>query len=67
MTLNSAAGLPAQAQIPAQPRANSRLLYKLLGGVRLRFLVVTPFRIACAFLHLLGADTIDKGAERKTQ
>jgi hypothetical protein len=51
-TLNSAAGLPARVQIPVPPSATSRLLYELLGRVRLGFLVVSPFRIACAFLHV---------------
>jgi hypothetical protein len=51
-TLNSAAGLPARVQIPVPPSATSRLLYELLGRVRLRFLVVSPFRIACVFLHV---------------
>jgi hypothetical protein len=50
--LNSAAGLPAQVQIPVPPSATSRLLYELLGRVRLGFLVVSPFRIACVFLHV---------------
>jgi hypothetical protein len=30
----------------------SRLLYEKLGRVRLGFLVVSPFRIACVFLHV---------------
>jgi hypothetical protein len=38
------------------PRDSSRLFYELLCGVRLGFLVVSPFRIACEFLHLLGAE-----------
>jgi hypothetical protein len=46
-TLISAAGLPARVQIPVPPSATSRLLYELLGRVRLGFLVVSPFRIAC--------------------
>jgi hypothetical protein len=49
--LNSTAGLPARVQIPVPPSAASRLLYELLGRVRLGFLVVSPFRIACKFLH----------------
>jgi hypothetical protein len=56
MTLNSAAGLLAWVQIPVPPSATSRLLYKLLGGVRLGFLAVSPFRIACKFIRLLGVD-----------
>jgi hypothetical protein len=51
-TLNSAAGLPARVQIPVPPSATSRLLYELLGRVSLGFLVVSPFRIACVFLHV---------------
>jgi hypothetical protein len=50
-TLNSAAGLLARVQIPVPPSATSRLLYELLGWVRLVFLVVSLFRIACKFLH----------------
>jgi hypothetical protein len=46
-----AASLPAQVQIPVSPSATSRLLYELLGRVRLGFLAVSPFRIACKFLH----------------
>jgi hypothetical protein len=45
-------GLPARVQIPVPPSATSRLLYELLGRVRLGFLVVSPFRIACVFLHV---------------
>jgi hypothetical protein len=30
--------------------------YELLGGVRLGFLVVSPLRIACESLQLLGAE-----------
>jgi hypothetical protein len=48
----SAAGLPARVQIPVSPSATSRLLYELLGRVRMGFLVVSPFRLACAFLHV---------------
>jgi hypothetical protein len=51
-TLNSAAGLPARVQIPVPPSATSRLIYELLCGVHLGFLVVFPFRIACVFLHV---------------
>jgi hypothetical protein len=51
-TLNSAAGLPARVQIPVPPSATSRLLYELLVRVRLGFLVVSPSRIACVFLHV---------------
>jgi hypothetical protein len=51
-TLNSAAGLPARVQIPVPPSATSRLLYELLVRVRLGFLMVSPFRIACVFLHV---------------
>jgi hypothetical protein len=51
-TLNSAAGLAARVRIRILPCATSRLLYKLLGRVRLGFLVVSPFRIAGAFLHV---------------
>jgi hypothetical protein len=54
-TLNSAAGLPARVHIPVPPSATSRLLYELLGRVRLGFLVVSPFRIACLFLHVESA------------
>jgi hypothetical protein len=43
--------MPARVQIPVPPSATSRLLYKLLGRVRLGFLVISPFRIACEFLH----------------
>jgi hypothetical protein len=50
--LNSAVGLPARVQIPVPPSANSRLLYELLVRVRLGFLVVSPFRNACVFLHV---------------
>jgi hypothetical protein len=39
-------------QIPVPPSATSRLLYELLDRVRLGFLVVSPFRIACVFLHV---------------
>jgi hypothetical protein len=49
--LNRAAGMPARVQIPVPPSATSRLSYELLGRVRLGFLVVCPFRIACKFLH----------------
>jgi hypothetical protein len=45
-------GLQARVQIPVQPSATSRLLYELLGRVRLRLLVVSPLRIACVFLHV---------------
>jgi hypothetical protein len=51
-TLNSASCLPARVQIPVPPSATSRLLYELLGRVRLGFLVVSPFRIACVSLHV---------------
>jgi hypothetical protein len=51
-TLKSAAGPPARVQIPVPPSATSRLLYELLGRVRLGFLVVSPFRSACVFLHV---------------
>jgi hypothetical protein len=51
ITLNSAAGLPARVRVPVLPSATSRLIYELLGKVRLGFLVVSPFRIACTFLH----------------
>jgi hypothetical protein len=44
-TLNSAAGLPARVQIPVSPSAASRLLYGLLGRVRLGFLLVFPFEL----------------------
>jgi hypothetical protein len=47
-----AAGLPARVQIPVPQSATSRLLYELLGRVRLGFLVVSPFRIAREFLHV---------------
>jgi hypothetical protein len=39
-------------QISVPPSATSRLLYELLGGVRLGFLVLSPCRIACVFLHV---------------
>jgi hypothetical protein len=48
----SAEGLPARVRIPVPPSAASRLLYELLDRVRLGFLVVSQFRIACNFLHL---------------
>jgi hypothetical protein len=48
---NSPAGLPARVQIPVPPSATSRLLFKVLGRVRLRFLVGSPFRLACYFFH----------------
>jgi hypothetical protein len=51
-TFNSATGLPARVQITVQPSATSHLLNKLLGKVRLGFLVVSPFRIACVLLHV---------------
>jgi hypothetical protein len=51
-TLNSATGLPARVQIPVPPSVTSRLFYELLGRVRLGFLVVSPIRIAFAFLHV---------------
>jgi hypothetical protein len=50
--VNSAGGLPARVQIPVPPSATSRLLYELLGRVRLGFLVVFFFRIACVFPHV---------------
>jgi hypothetical protein len=51
-TLNSAAGLPARVQNPVLPSATFRLLYELLSRVRSGFLVISPFRIACVFLHV---------------
>jgi hypothetical protein len=39
--LSSAAGLPARVQIPVRLSATSRLLYELLGRMRLGFLVVS--------------------------
>jgi hypothetical protein len=44
-TFNSAAGLPARVQIPVPTSATSRLLYELLGRVRLGCLVVSPFEL----------------------
>jgi hypothetical protein len=44
-------GPARRVQIPVSPIATSRLLYELLGRERLGFLVVSPFRIACKFLH----------------
>jgi hypothetical protein len=41
---------------PGQTIATPRLFCELLGGVRLGFLVVSPFRIANEFLLLLGAE-----------
>jgi hypothetical protein len=52
VTRNRAAGLPAWDRILVLPSVTSHLLYELLGRVRLRFLMVSPFRIACEFLHL---------------
>jgi hypothetical protein len=49
---NSVAGLTARVQILVPPSATSRRLYELLGRVSLGFLVVSPFRIACVFLHV---------------
>jgi hypothetical protein len=37
---------------PVPSSATSLLLCELLGRVRLGFLVVSPFRIACVFLHV---------------
>jgi hypothetical protein len=50
--LTQPCALCARVQIPVPPSATSRLLYELLGRVRLGFLVVSPFRIACVFLHV---------------
>jgi hypothetical protein len=44
--------MPARVQILVPPRATSRPLYELLGRVRLEFLAISPFRIACVFLHV---------------
>jgi hypothetical protein len=41
-----------RVQILVPPSATSRLLHELLGRVRLGFLMVFPFRIACVFLHV---------------
>jgi hypothetical protein len=50
-TLISATGPPARVQIPVPSSATSDIVYELLSRVRLRYLVVSPFRIACVFLH----------------
>jgi hypothetical protein len=44
---NPAAGLPARVRIPVLPSATSHVLYELLARIRLGFLVVSSFRIAC--------------------
>jgi hypothetical protein len=49
---NSTAGLPARVRIPVPPSATFCLLHELLGRVRLGFLVVSPFRVACVVLHV---------------
>jgi hypothetical protein len=49
-------GLPARVRILAVPGVTARLFYELLGGLRLGCLVVSPFRTACQFLRLLGAE-----------
>jgi hypothetical protein len=49
-------GLPAWVRIPVLPSATSRRFHELLGGVHLGFLVGSPFRIACEFLHWLRAE-----------
>jgi hypothetical protein len=53
MTLHSAAGPPAWVRIPVLPSASSRLLYKLLGRLRLGLLVVSPFE-----LHVISSSCI---------
>jgi hypothetical protein len=45
MALNSAMRAMRRVQIPVPPSATSRLLYELLGRVRLGFLVVPPFEL----------------------
>jgi hypothetical protein len=42
----------ARVKIPVPPSATSCPLYELSCGVRLGFLVVSPFRIACVVLHV---------------
>jgi hypothetical protein len=51
MALNSAMRVCARVQIPVCPEPPFVFSHELLGGLRTGFLVVSPLRIACAFLH----------------
>jgi hypothetical protein len=50
MALNSAMRVGARVQIPVCPEPPLVFSHDLLGGLRTGFLVVSPLRIACAFL-----------------
>jgi hypothetical protein len=52
MALNSAMRVCARVQIPVCPETPLVCSHELLGGLRTGFLVVSPLRIACAFLHV---------------
>jgi hypothetical protein len=52
MALNSAMRVCARVQIPVCPEPHLVLAHELLGGLRTGFLVGSPLRIACVFLHV---------------
>jgi hypothetical protein len=52
MALNSAMRVCARVQIPVCPEPPLVFSHELLGRLRTEFLVVSPLRIACVFLHV---------------
>jgi hypothetical protein len=52
MALNSAMRVCARVQTPVCPEPPLDFSHELLGGLRTGFLVVSPLRIACVFVHV---------------
>jgi hypothetical protein len=52
MALNSAMRVCSRVQIPVCPEPPLVFSHELPGGLRTGFLVVSPLRIACVFLHV---------------
>jgi hypothetical protein len=52
MALNSAMRVCARVQIPVCPEPPLVFSHELMAGLRTGFLVVSPLRIACVFLHV---------------
>jgi hypothetical protein len=60
MALNSAMRVCARVQIPVCPEPPLVFWHELLGGLRTGFLVVSPLRIACVFLHMSEAEALSE-------
>jgi hypothetical protein len=62
MALSSAMRVCARVRIPVCPEPPLVFSHELLGGLRTGFLVDSPLRIACVFLHWEGDRSSDYGA-----